>query len=148
MGLRPTKHKDMRLISENAVNDSIDKWFSQQPVSGLTGCIFQLAGAAVNYSYSHKSHWLRFVSSDIPWFMQTLCCGATWQHAPILPEYWMWIFLFCSSSLWCCPCSGTETGSSLTLSLSSHSMTDTWKSHLSEISRIFSFGVTDTSVVR
>ena len=38
-------------------------------------------------------------------------------------------------------------GSSLTPLLPSHSMTDTWKSHFSEISQIFSFGVTDTSVV-
>lgn len=135
------------------------KWLNWQmiqprPLGSL--CIFQLAGTGLSTTHSHKSHWLRFVRSNIPWFMQTTNSAMlrnidNTPPSEYLPEYWMLIFLFCSSSRWYCPCSGTETGPHypvLTPCLSSHSVIHTGESHLSEISRIFSFAVINTTVVR
>ena len=144
----------MRLISENALNDSIDKWFSPGPWAHCA--YFSWPGLGCQLLIVTKA-----IDCDLwdPTFrdsckLQTQCCCATLTTRPppeYSPEYWMLIFLFCSSSRWYCPCSGTETGPHypvVTPCLSSHSVIHTGQSHLSEISRIFSFAVIDTSVVR
>ena len=83
--------------------------------------------------------------------LQTQCCGATLATRPqYLPEYWMLIFLFCSSSRWYCPCSGTETGLTSQGSLLTPSPLTQWSSHRVIFLKcpIFSVAVIDTSDVR